>query len=166
MSADKEWHKAWLCAHPERSVEWLSDRLMDGFHIHHIDGDKGNNDPLNLVLIDGVDHMRLHGCKNIRSVNHGERKLSPAQIKERAEKKAAREDKKAADKAASLLAKQAKREARKLQQDSAKAGRAKQMSRRSASFEESHSEFMSRMSAHARAIDLRRQSSNSYQAIP
>lgn len=42
-------------------MEWLRERLKDGFHVHHIDGDHTNDAPKNLVLIDGVDHMRLHG---------------------------------------------------------------------------------------------------------
>lgn len=53
-------HLAWLEANPHRSAEWLKDRLRDGFHVHHIDCDHGNNDPENLLLLDGVDHMRLH----------------------------------------------------------------------------------------------------------
>lgn len=57
---DKPHHKAWLEANPHRSAEWLKDRLRDGFHVHHIDCDHENNDPDNLLLLDGVDHMRLH----------------------------------------------------------------------------------------------------------
>lgn len=56
----KEYHRVWLSVHPERSADWLQDRLKDGFDIHHLDGDHGNNDPLNLVLIEGADHLMLH----------------------------------------------------------------------------------------------------------
>lgn len=52
---------AWLKSHPDRSVKWLRERFKDGFDVHHLDGDHSNNDPGNLVLIDHVDHMRLHG---------------------------------------------------------------------------------------------------------
>lgn len=53
-------HLAWLMKHPERSSDWLRARLADGFHVHHIDGNPANNDRDNLVLIDGVDHLRIH----------------------------------------------------------------------------------------------------------
>lgn len=59
----QSYHYSWLGAHPERSFEWLRDRISDGFHIHHVDGDHGNDTPTNLLLIDGVDHLRLHGMK-------------------------------------------------------------------------------------------------------
>ena len=53
-------HAAWLSAHPERSAEWLAERVAEGFHVHHVDGDHDNNDQLNLVLIESGDHMMLH----------------------------------------------------------------------------------------------------------
>lgn len=56
-------HLAWLSVHPERSQEWLSERLRDGFDVHHLDGDHSNNDPSNLVLIDAGDHLMLHNGK-------------------------------------------------------------------------------------------------------
>lgn len=61
MAGLSSYHYAWLAAHPWRTKEWLISMLADGFHIHHVDGDHSNDDPRNLVLIDGVDHMRLHG---------------------------------------------------------------------------------------------------------
>lgn len=56
----QSYHFAWLSVHPERTEEWLLRMLSDGFHVHHIDGDHLNDDPLNLVLIEGGDHMMLH----------------------------------------------------------------------------------------------------------
>lgn len=56
----QSYHHAWLTAHPDRSIQWLRDRLADGFQVHHVDGDHSNDDPLNLILIEGVDHLRLH----------------------------------------------------------------------------------------------------------
>jgi hypothetical protein len=53
-------HLAWLSAHPKRTEDWLKARVNEGFDVHHIDGDHSNNDPLNLVLIESVDHMMLH----------------------------------------------------------------------------------------------------------
>lgn len=54
------YHYAWLSSHPERTKEWLRFMLKAGFDIHHLDGDHSNNAPNNLVLIDHIDHMRLH----------------------------------------------------------------------------------------------------------
>ena len=56
----KDYHKAWLAAHPERSEAWLRECFRDGFDVHHLDGNHQNNDPANLVLIEHVDHMRIH----------------------------------------------------------------------------------------------------------
>lgn len=56
-------HKAWLSAHPDRTEEWLRQMFREGFDVHHVDGDHSNDTPLNLVLIEAVDHMRLHGFK-------------------------------------------------------------------------------------------------------
>lgn len=53
--------KAWLSAHPERDIGWLERAIAEGFEIHHVDGKHHNNDPANVVLIDAVDHRRLHG---------------------------------------------------------------------------------------------------------
>jgi hypothetical protein len=41
------------------------DKLCDGFDVHHLDGDRTNNDPLNLVLIEHGDHMMLHGGRRL-----------------------------------------------------------------------------------------------------
>lgn len=59
----KHHHKAWLQAHPHRTVEWLRERIREGFDIHHLDGDYTNNDPDNLVLIEHTDHLMLHTGK-------------------------------------------------------------------------------------------------------
>jgi len=59
----QSYHLVWLSVHPDRSPEWLKDKLRDGFDIHHVDGDHENDVPSNLVLIEAVDHMRLHGMK-------------------------------------------------------------------------------------------------------
>ena len=37
--------------------------VPDGYDIHHLDGDKLNNDPFNLVAVTPTDHKRIHsGC--------------------------------------------------------------------------------------------------------
>jgi hypothetical protein len=51
---------AWLAAHPERSAEWLKLITAQGFDVHHCDENRANNEPENLILIERVDHMRLH----------------------------------------------------------------------------------------------------------
>jgi hypothetical protein len=45
-------HAAWLKAHPGRMWAWLQTMISDGFDIHHVDKDRKNNDPNNLILID------------------------------------------------------------------------------------------------------------------
>lgn len=52
------------------------DRLADGFHVHHADGDHSNDAPSNLCLIEGIDHMLVfHGWK-LRQVPTG-KQLAP-----------------------------------------------------------------------------------------
>lgn len=58
----QSYHIVWLASHPHRDSEWLLGRLLDGFDIHHIDGNHANDVAENLVLIECVDHMMLHGC--------------------------------------------------------------------------------------------------------
>ncbi len=65
------YHHIWLEAHPERSEEWLKDRLKDGFDVHHIDGDHSNDDPKNLALIEASDHMRMHGAHSYSRIRNG-----------------------------------------------------------------------------------------------
>ena len=59
-------HVAWLAFHPERSTDWFIERMAEGFQVHHVDGDHGNDHPHNLVLIEGSDHMRLHGIFRLK----------------------------------------------------------------------------------------------------
>ena len=40
--------------------------IPKGYHIHHIDGDKSNNDISNLALITASNHERLHGQEQKR----------------------------------------------------------------------------------------------------
>lgn len=65
----QNYHYVWLEAHPHRTEFWLRDILSDGFHIHHMDGNHENNNPKNLVLIEGRDHFMLHsgGRPGLRS---------------------------------------------------------------------------------------------------
>jgi len=63
-----EHHLIWLEAHPNRTFEWFRERMADGFQVHHVDGDHSNNHPSNLVLIETIDHMRLHGLFRLKTV--------------------------------------------------------------------------------------------------
>lgn len=57
----KPHHKAWLDSHPDYDEAWLKRATAMGFHVHHIDQDKNNNDPDNLLMIERNDHMKVHG---------------------------------------------------------------------------------------------------------
>jgi len=62
----KNYHLVWLSNRPDRTEEWLLRMMDEGFHMHHLDGNHDNDDPDNLVLIEGGDHMRVHGMKHFR----------------------------------------------------------------------------------------------------
>ena len=53
-------HSAWLSVHSHRTRRWFVEKLKDGFDVHHLDGDHGNNEPSNLALIEHTDHMAIH----------------------------------------------------------------------------------------------------------
>jgi hypothetical protein len=57
------YQRAWLLGHPERTEAWLREKLQDGFEVHHLDADRKNDDPNNLVLLERGDHHALHGKK-------------------------------------------------------------------------------------------------------
>ena len=41
--------------------EYFNGPISKGYHIHHIDGDKSNNDIQNLQMLSATEHERLHG---------------------------------------------------------------------------------------------------------
>lgn len=78
----KSYHLSWLSVHPNRTADWLRERLSDGFDIHHVDGDHSNDSPSNLILIEAGDHFVLHsgvivdGVKAWRSRVNGPKEKS------------------------------------------------------------------------------------------
>jgi hypothetical protein len=86
----QSYHYSWLTAHPDRTRAWLKTRLREGFHVHHVDGDHGNDAPLNLVLIEGTDHLRLHGMQLLDGIKRwrtGSRPRARQRVKPRASAK-------------------------------------------------------------------------------
>ena len=58
-----DYRKVWLEAHPSRTAEWLNEMAAEGFEVQHLDDNRQNNIPSNLVLIEGEDHAQLHRRK-------------------------------------------------------------------------------------------------------
>lgn len=74
MGRFQSYHWSWLSAHPNRSAAWLSQRLADGFDVHHVDRNHSNDDPGNLVLIECGDHFMLHSGVRTSRLNLSPRK--------------------------------------------------------------------------------------------
>ena len=81
MSGMKPYHKAWLSAHPERTEQWLKERLADGFDVHHVNGDHFDDHPDNLALIefnrpceDSRVRRRLHAARRSGSATASNRR--------------------------------------------------------------------------------------------
>ena len=49
--------------------EYFNGEVPKGYHVHHADFNKSNNEPDNLVLLDAKEHMALHG-KSWDSARH------------------------------------------------------------------------------------------------
>ena len=43
--------------------EQTNGKIPEGYHIHHIDGDKNNNDISNLMMLTSTEHLSYHGNK-------------------------------------------------------------------------------------------------------
>lgn len=43
--------------------EFYNCKIPKGYHVHHIDHDKGNNDISNLQLLEAREHYKLHGAE-------------------------------------------------------------------------------------------------------
>lgn len=82
--------RAWLEAHPYRTWDWLQRIQLEGFDIHHIDGNRDNNSPDNLILVETSDHEGvIHG--RLRSIAEQiQRRLDAKNKRETAGEKAYR----------------------------------------------------------------------------
>ena len=86
MAKLQSYHLAWLSAHSHRTKQWLRERLRDGFDVHHLDGNHGNDDPANLVLIEHTDHWMMHTDRRVigrLARTRPELGISPAKVKKR-----------------------------------------------------------------------------------
>jgi hypothetical protein len=60
MTDDLPLHlRAWLVSHPNRTKEWLLQKIDEGFQVMYIDGNVENNDLSNLALIEEDDLKRV-----------------------------------------------------------------------------------------------------------
>jgi hypothetical protein len=46
-------------------------KIPKGFHIHHIDGNRQNNDPKNLIMVSPEEHYQIHLQQNDPVCRHG-----------------------------------------------------------------------------------------------
>lgn len=54
--------------------EYFNGEIPNGFHIHHIDGNRANNRPENLRLMQGNDHCKIHAEEESR-IENGKRAI-------------------------------------------------------------------------------------------
>ena len=63
---NKEYRKVWCDKHG-LSEDFAKECAAVGFEIHHVDGNRSNNDPSNLVMIYRGDHIYIHGGEPYQS---------------------------------------------------------------------------------------------------
>lgn len=57
--------------------EYYNGPIPEGYHVHHIDEDRSNNNIENLALMPGIEHMKHHGQDESRK-EHGRRVIKIA----------------------------------------------------------------------------------------
>lgn len=77
-------YKKYRGRHMHRVIaeEMLKRPLESHEHVHHIDGDRHNNDPKNLAVLTRVEHLKHHGKERQGKPPSRKLLLTPEQIKE------------------------------------------------------------------------------------
>jgi len=50
----------WVLTHRRVAEKMVGGKIYPGREVHHIDGDKNNNRPSNLVVVSSAQHRRIH----------------------------------------------------------------------------------------------------------
>lgn len=53
--------------------EYYNGKIPSGYHVHHLDEDKNNNEPENLTIMLAEEHITLHGAELYESVKEARR---------------------------------------------------------------------------------------------
>jgi hypothetical protein len=63
-----EKEKKWIYTHRKVAKKKYGDLPKKDFHVHHIDGNRKNNKPDNLILLHKKDHRRVHLEKTLKII--------------------------------------------------------------------------------------------------
>lgn len=53
----------WVLTHRRVAEKAVGGKIYEGREVHHIDGDKNNNRPSNLLVVSSEQHRRIHRKK-------------------------------------------------------------------------------------------------------
>lgn len=51
----------WVLTHRRVAEKLVGGKIYSGREVHHIDGNKSNNRPSNLMIVSKAEHRRIHG---------------------------------------------------------------------------------------------------------